>query len=165
MRTDAPQVVRQLMVVTLMSHIRELKEKEGFAEFSHNKARVHTNKLWQYIGPLTHDPLNPYNAWADLFVIVSEAQALAIDMFSVPYEYNVDFPSMTETFEPTIMINRDMIIRGDPQGLKNNDTRVRLSITPIVRMRDNSQRPADIRMASQAHVLLRPASVRSSSAK
>ncbi|KAL4893746.1 hypothetical protein BDV59DRAFT_201516 [Aspergillus ambiguus] len=159
MYPDTPQVVRQLIVVTLTSHLRELQEKPGFAEFSHHKARVHTNKLWQYVGPLTHDPFNQYTAWADLFAIVSEAQTLAIDMFSVPFEYKVDFPDMSETFEPTTMINRDLFIRGDPQGLKNNDTRVRLSITPIVRMRDNSQRPADIRMASLAHVLLRPAPI------
>lgn len=145
------------MIVTLASHIRELKANPDFAEFSKDRARMHTNKLWQYIEPLTHGTFNHYSAWEDLFIIISEAQALSIDLFSMPFEYNIEFPDIGETFEPSTMVNRDMFIRGDPEGIKNHDIRVRLSVTPIVRMRDNSKRQANIKIASHAHVLLRPA--------
>lgn len=112
-------------------------------------------RLWPLIGPLT-DIETLSQAWTDLSSIVTDAQNLALDMFSVPFEYKVDFPIMGDLVNPSTTINTDPFVPGEPQCLANSDWRVRLGVTPVVRARDNSSDAAVVSIVSLGHVLLRP---------
>ena len=150
--------MRQLAVLAMMARTKGVMETPGFALFYQEKCNTHGATLWQYVGPLAHDPSESYQqAWQELINLVGEAQLLATDMYLAPFEYNFDFPGLNEPFDPTTMINHDMYIRGNPQGLKNNDFRVRLGVTPITRIRNISVSPADVKLVYLASVLLKPA--------
>ncbi|KAL4976969.1 hypothetical protein BDW66DRAFT_166116 [Aspergillus desertorum] len=142
--------------MTSTTHITKLTKKPGFAEYSQQMIYSHLHKLWAYIGPLGHDAANQNGPmWNDLHTIVSEAQSLAIDMYSMPLEYKFEFPEQSEPFDPHTMINRDPWVHTDPSVLQGTDTRVRLGITPIARIRDNSQGPGEVQMVYMGHVLLK----------
>lgn len=150
--------MRQLAVLAMMARTKSVLETPGFATFYQEKCNAHGAKLWQYVGPLTHDPQESYQqAWQGLINVVGEAQMLATDMYLAPFEYNFEFPGLNEPFDPTTMVNHDVYIRGNPQGLKNNDFRVRLGVTPITRIRNISVSPADVKLVYWAGVLLKPA--------
>ncbi|KKK13922.1 hypothetical protein AOCH_002835 [Aspergillus ochraceoroseus] len=153
---DTPLTVRHLMIMAMTTHLGSLTKKPGFADFCHQKTQSHVAKLWQYIRPLSHNPAKQNSqAVIDLTAIMSEAQSLALDMHMVPLEYKFDFPEPGEHFDPLTMINRDSFIVGDPQTLKSNETRVGLGITPVVRIRNNSESPGDIKLIYLGNVLLK----------
>ncbi|KAL5338506.1 hypothetical protein BJX70DRAFT_200347 [Aspergillus crustosus] len=155
MTPDTPITVRHLMLAAMTTHLITLSKKSNFPEFNQQRIQSHLTKLWTYIGPLGHDPSNQAGQmWLDLGSIVTEAHALAIDMYSMPLEYRIEFPGQGEHFDPSTMINRDPYVHSDPQSLKNGETRVRLGITPIVRIRNNSQSPGEVNLMYLGHVLL-----------
>lgn len=144
------------MVMAMVTKIQTLKTKPGFTDFCQQKTRDHVLKLWRLIGPLTNtDPTN--QAWSDLSSIISEAEMLALDMYSVPFEYKCDFPALHEPFSPETMLNCDAFVTGDPQVLASSDSRVRLGVTPFVRVRDNAEDVPVVKVVSLGHVLLRQA--------
>ncbi|KAE8149439.1 hypothetical protein BDV25DRAFT_140819 [Aspergillus avenaceus] len=151
---DTVPAVRHLLLTAIAHQVQAAVEKPDFARFIHNKVCSHTERLWQLIHSFTQDPLYQ-SAWTDLAGIITEAHTLAIEMFSLPLEYDLEFPAVNTGFNPTNMVNCDMFIGGDPEQLKNN-TCVRLGITPMVKIRDNSTAPPEIRVAGFASVLLRP---------
>ncbi|KAL4880970.1 hypothetical protein BJY04DRAFT_190524 [Aspergillus karnatakaensis] len=143
------------MLSAMTTHLVTLLKRPNFAEFNQQKIQSHLTKLWTYIGPLGHEPANQSGQmWLDLNAIIAEAHSLAIDMYSMPLEYRIEFPEQGEHFDPSTMINRDPYVHGDPLGLKNNETRVRLGITPIVRIRNNSHSPGEVNLMYLGHVLL-----------
>jgi hypothetical protein len=88
--------------------------------------------------------------------IISEAQTLAVDLYSLPLEWEFSFPAVNEIFDPAIMVSCDQFVRENPEALKRNN-RVRLGVTPAISIRDNSiPVPADVRVVGFANVLLRP---------
>lgn len=142
----------------MMARTKSVIEHPGFAVFYQERCNLHAAKLWQYVGPLTNDTHESYQqTWQDLSKVVGEAQLLATDMYLAPFEYNFDFPGLNEPFDPTTMANHDMYIRGSPQGLRNNDFRVRLGVSPITRIRNISVSPAEVKLVCWAGVLLKPA--------
>lgn len=164
MLVDTPTPVRHIMIIAMTTRIQTLKTKPGFIDFCQQKTRDHMHKLWRLIGPLTHpqsnttiDPITGNSqAWTDLSTIVSEAEMLALDMYSVPFEYQSEFPAVNEAFDPVTMVNSDAFITGDPMMLAESDCRVRLGVTPVVRARDNSDCEVGVvRAVSMGNVLLR----------
>ncbi|OGM46727.1 protein phosphatase 2C [Aspergillus bombycis] len=154
---DTPAVVRHSLLITIAHHIQAIVKKPRFSEFNKHNIHSHMEKLWLLIGPLTHDPLNQYQVvWMDLQDILTEAQTLAIDLYSLPFEYSFTFPAVNDIFEPGTMVNCDQFMGGDPQRLKQDNILVRLGVTPTISINDNSTSPADIRLVGLAKVLLRP---------
>lgn len=153
---DTPAPVRHLMVVAMTAKIQSLKGKPGFVEYFQQRVHDHFLKLWNFIAPLANNDTIS-QAWTDLSAIVSEAKMLALDMYSVPFEYKSDFPSVNEKFNPATMVNCDAFVLGDSQVLANSDSRVRLGITPVTRVRDNADPSNVVKQVSFGHVLLRPA--------
>ncbi|KNG84782.1 protein phosphatase 2C [Aspergillus nomiae NRRL 13137] len=154
---DTPAVVRHSLLLTIAHHIQAVVKKPRFSEFNQHNIHSYMEKLWPLIGPLTHDPLNQYQVvWMDLQDIVTEAQALAVDLYSLPFEYSFKFPAVNDIFEPSTMVNCDQFMGGDAQRLKKDHTLVRLGVTPSIRIHDHSTSPADVRLVGLAKVLLRP---------
>ncbi|KAL4934489.1 uncharacterized protein BDV17DRAFT_8667 [Aspergillus undulatus] len=154
-------LIRHLMLTAITTHVSSLSKHPAFAEFTTQQITHHLTELWPYIAPLGHDTHqnshshSPNSMWTDFHSIVSEAHALAIDMFSVPLEYRFEYPE-AEPFDPLTMINRDPYVHCDPQLLKNSpETRVRLGVTPIVRIRDSSGGAANVHLMYLGHVLLK----------
>ncbi|OJJ34845.1 hypothetical protein ASPWEDRAFT_39948 [Aspergillus wentii DTO 134E9] len=138
-----------------MNQVKSLKCQPGFGEFCLRRAHEHASKLWHLVGPFTLD--SNVQAWSDLCAIIINAQTLSIEMYSVPFEYKTYFSESNEPFDPATMINRDTFITGDPQVLKKDDNKVRLGITPEIRIRNNSAHANYIKLVYMANVLLRPA--------
>ncbi|KAB8249059.1 hypothetical protein BDV35DRAFT_390394 [Aspergillus flavus] len=154
---ETPAVVRHSLLIAIAHHIQTVVNKPEFSECNKNNTHSYMEKLWLLIGPLTHDPLNQYQVvWMDLQDILTEAQALAIDLYSLPFEYSFRFPAVNEIFEPGTMVNCDQFVGGIPQALRKDNTLVRLGVTPIISISDNSTSPADVRLVGLAKVLLRP---------
>ncbi|KAL4939743.1 hypothetical protein BDV06DRAFT_32230 [Aspergillus oleicola] len=149
-------LIRHLMLTAIASHVTTLSKSSTFPEFIAQKTIQHLTKLWPYIAPLGHDAHQNSPMWADLYAIVAEAHALTLDMFSKPLEYRFEFPELAEPFDPSTMINRDPYIHGDPHALKNSpETRVKLGVTPTVRIRDNSKSATNVHLMYLGHVLLK----------
>ncbi|CEN62512.1 hypothetical protein ASPCAL09146 [Aspergillus calidoustus] len=148
--------MRHLMLTAITTHLTTLSKRPNFAELSQLKIKNHMHRLWKFIGPLSHDPSNQTGqVYADLTHIITDAQSLAIDMYSVPLEYRFDYPEPGEPFDSLTMINRDPYLHGDPLTLKNGDTHVRLGISPTVRIRNNAQSPGVVNLMYLGHVLLK----------
>lgn len=143
------------MFVAMANQVNNVKRIPGFSLFFQQRIQQHAEKLWKLVGPLTYD--GRPNAWSDLFTIVSEAHGLSLDMYSVPFEYKFDFPVNNDAFQQNIMVNRDPIIKGDPTAMTQNGVRVRLGVTPIIKMRDNSRSSSHIQLIHLSNVLLKPA--------
>ncbi|THC97813.1 hypothetical protein EYZ11_002729 [Aspergillus tanneri] len=157
LRSANTPLMRQLAILATVSRTKDVIDHPGFQTFYQEKCSAHVAKLWQYVGPLCCDSFETSStAWQELGNIVREAQSLAIDMQVAPLEYHFDFPEPNESFEPTTMINHDRYIRGDPTGLKNQDFRVKLGVSPITRIRNHAVRPAEVRVVFLGGVLLRP---------
>ncbi|KAJ9219517.1 hypothetical protein DTO271D3_745 [Paecilomyces variotii] len=152
---DTPVTVRNMMHIATANQVNNIKRKAGFSEFIRRRINERTEKLWQLIGPLTYE--GGPNAWSDLFTIVSEAHGLSLDMFSALFEYKLEFPVNNDTFDQTTMVNRDTVMKGDPAVLMRNGARVRLGITPIIKMRHNSGSSSQIQLIHLGNVLLKPA--------
>ncbi|KAL2802472.1 hypothetical protein BJX63DRAFT_415001 [Aspergillus granulosus] len=155
MITQPPASVRHLMLTARTTHLTTLSQRPNFAELSQHKIQNHFHRLWKLIGPLSHDPSNQRGqVWTDLTQIITYAQSLAIDMYSVPLEYKFEYPESGRPFDPLTMINRDPYAYENLHTLKGSDTRVRLGITPIVRVRNNAQSPGEVKLIYLGHVLL-----------
>ncbi|KAE8417413.1 hypothetical protein BDV36DRAFT_296150 [Aspergillus pseudocaelatus] len=103
---DTPVVVRHSLLIAMAHHIQAVVNKPKFSEFNRNNTHSYMEKLWMLICPLTHDPLNQYQmVWVDLHGILTDAQALAIDLYSLPFEYSFKFPAVNDIFEPGSMVN------------------------------------------------------------
>ncbi|KAF7595323.1 hypothetical protein BBP40_006572 [Aspergillus hancockii] len=154
---DTPPVVRHLLLNAIAHQVQVVAKKPGFAEYQRRSTQAHMAKLWQLIGPLTQDPTNRHQvAWLDLHVIVTEAQALAVELYSLPLEWGFSFPAVNETFDPVTMVSCDQFVPENPEARRRNN-RVRLGVTPAISIRDNSiPAPADVRIVNFANVLLRP---------
>lgn len=150
---DTRTSVRQLLVAGRVNQMNIAKRKPGFAEFCQAKVQEHLTQLWQLVGPLTADRSN--RARADLSSIVSEGQALAVDVYSAPFEYKFEFPTMGDACSQTEMVNRDTAMTADPLLLRSSDAKMRLGISPSVRIRNDSENLAVIKQGHLADVLLR----------
>ncbi|KOC10162.1 hypothetical protein AFLA70_94g002821 [Aspergillus flavus AF70] len=120
---ETPAVVRHSLLIAIAHHIQTVVNKPEFSECNKNNTHSYMEKLWLLIGPLTHDPLNQYQVvWMDLQDILTEAQALAMDLYSLPFEYSFRFPAVNEIFEPGTMVNCDQFVGGIPQALRKDNT-------------------------------------------
>ncbi|KAL4795743.1 hypothetical protein BDV19DRAFT_362581 [Aspergillus venezuelensis] len=149
-------LIRHLMLTAIAKNVKTVSKAPTFSSFISQKTTHHLTKLWPYIAPLGHDAHQNSSMWTDLHAIVAEAHALAANMLSMPLEYRFEFPEQAEPFDPSTMINRDPYVHGDPQVLKNTpETRVRLGVTPTVRIRDSSKSGANVNLMYLGHVLLK----------
>lgn len=144
--------MRQLLVGALAAQTEIAKKQAPFAGFSQGKAQEHHAQLWALAGPLTADGSN--RAWTELGAIAADAQGLACDMYAVPFEYKFEFVATDETFNPAEMVNRDPAA-ADAAALHNGEAKVRLGISPAVRIRNDLDNVAVIKQGSLATVLLR----------
>lgn len=141
-----------MLVGALAAQTEIAKKQAPFAGFSEGKAQEHHAQLWALAGPLTADGSN--RAWTELGAIAADAQGLACDMYAVPFEYKFEFVATDETFNPAEMVNRDPAA-ADAAALRNGEAKVRLGISPAVRIRNDSDNVAVIKQGSLATVLLR----------
>lgn len=150
---DTPEMIRQLIVIATASQLYQVKKSAKFAEFCKRKVKEHMNQFWQLISPLTSD--NSNRVYKELAAILSDAQFLAIDMYSAPFEYKFEFAENDELFDPTTMVNRDPVFTRDPKVLKNSDARVRLGFSPSIHIRSNAAMTTELKLVYMGHVLLR----------
>ncbi|KAL2828365.1 hypothetical protein BJY01DRAFT_255371 [Aspergillus pseudoustus] len=147
---------RHALLRAITTHLTTLSKRPNFTNLCQLKIQYHLHMLWRFIGPLSHDPSNQSGqVWTDLIQIITQAQSLAINMYSVPLEYRFEYVEQGEPFDPLTMINRDPYVHGDADTLKDGDTRVRLGVTPIVRIRNNAQSPGAVNLMYLGHVLLK----------
>lgn len=116
----------------MASKLRMIKTNSKFSDFCLKRVQDHLLRIEQIVAPLVHERSNCDRT--ELTIILIEAQELAIDLYSMPFEYELNFPLMNSPFDPHNMVNRDPALVGDPHTLSNWGARVRLAVTPVVRV-------------------------------
>ncbi|KAL1963602.1 hypothetical protein VTN77DRAFT_8047 [Rasamsonia byssochlamydoides] len=152
---DTPTTVRNMMFVAMAQQVNLVKEKPGFAEYFQRRQQDHLLQLWQLVGPLVSG--NVSNAGEALGEIIADAHVLSVDMHSTPFETRFHFPETNEPFDLVTMVNVEPwlvngsgSINGGPDHIPmygsmrgertsaNNNRKVKLGITPIIRIGDHS---------------------------
>ncbi|OAX81773.1 hypothetical protein ACJ72_03885 [Emergomyces africanus] len=154
---DAPTTVRALLYEAMRRQVNRIRNKPLFANFYNKRKNEHATALFRLISHLVQR--NHPNIWTDFVAIIEEAHALALTMFSGPYEFQLHFAEVGDLFDAHSMFNRDtaLVRGGDAQTLMRNCHRVKLSVTPTIWFRNNSV-PANepMQVVNMGHVVLSP---------
>ncbi|RJE25323.1 hypothetical protein PHISCL_02352 [Aspergillus sclerotialis] len=142
---------RQSLLIEMSFQLNMAKTSSGFTEFCRAKAFQHAKQLWKLVSPLTSESTH---AWIELSSIVSEAQGLAADMYSVPCEFKINFPPVHAAFKPSEMVNREPTALERPEYLVQKGFKVRLAISPLVSIQYHTERMTTSWLLSYANVLL-----------
>lgn len=111
------------------------------------------SRIWDEIKGLVYGDANEIRD--GLRELVADAHCLAVDYYSTPYDLRFHFPDCGEKFDPGQMVNIDPWKIGHSSGSFRGPARVKLSITPITRIGDNSLLPPRLRVVNAAKVILR----------
>lgn len=123
-------------------------EKPDFQDFCDGYRENHTNVLRTLLEPLLA-PGEPSSVAQKLLEeIVRNAHNLALELYSLPYDARCHFPEIHESYDPTIMMNMDTEF---DMALVNN-ARVKMSVTPVIRLGQNEFQPVRVRNVSMAKV-------------
>lgn len=130
------------------------KRKPDFPYFCQSKAQVYLAELWQKVAPLTFPPA-PY-ACQELSAIVSLAQTIAVDMYSLPLEYKLKFAQPEDPFSRARMVDRSPVTSRNMDTSQQADARatVSLGISPTFRVWNGAQEMRVGRRANLGNVLL-----------
>jgi hypothetical protein len=157
MVSEIAPIVRNMMFTAMAQHVKAVKENTEFANFYQQRKQELILKVWQLVGPLLSG--NDATAFEELGKLVGEAFTLSLDMNATPMEMRFHFPETNEAFDPATMINLDPWLNSDSyasvRGSAADKNKVKLGITPITRIGDNSVTPSRVRLVHLARVLLR----------
>lgn len=133
--------------------MRRFRDGSSFGDSFDKVVRTQSDALWQVLMPMMH--LRNRTAHEDLDLLVQDALNLATAMYCGPYEWRLTFPPVNSPFHNN-MINRDLVITGDPNLLMARDTRIKLAISPSVTIRDNANSTVKTLVIRPSMVLLKP---------
>lgn len=153
--SDTATTVRNMMFTAMAHQVKTVKENPAFTDYYQRRKQDHILKLWQLVGPLlTGDDTN---AGEDLGKIIADGFTLSLDINATTFETRFHFPETNEAFDPETMLNLDPWLNNDPYAsVRGSDkNKVKLGITPITKIGDNSVTPSRVRLVHLAKVLLR----------
>ena len=115
--------------------------KPRFSEFQRGGKDAHGYQLRMIVDPLLYVRDRDFSAQEMLMDIISDAQALGLDLYSCPYDARFHFPELEETFDPTCMVHQGSQQYPMPHV---KDAKVTLSVTPFIRLGLNNTEPARV---------------------
>jgi hypothetical protein len=144
------------MLVAVSQQVNSAKSRPEFRHFCLRTRQDHILKLWEVIGPLLFPKGKSIVAGAGeaLRDLISEAHDLAIDLYSTPYHTRFHFPETNEKFDLVTMVSMNSWNAGNTHGSMKKLPKVKLSMTPITKIGDNSLVPPRVRLVTTAKVIL-----------
>jgi hypothetical protein len=123
-------------------------EKPEFPSFCRRYQESHTDTLKALLEPLLSSGGTSAAVQKSLEEIVGDAHKLGLQLYSMPYDARCHFPEIDETYDPTVMMNMD----NDFDMALVNNAKVKMSVTPVIRLGQNEFQPVRVRNVSVAKV-------------
>ena len=132
MQPKMPLHMRRASLQAIADSVVEVGKIAGFDEWLDHQARNFAKNLRPMLEPLLAPGAD--KAWEDLQYVVTEAHRIGVKMHTKPYTYTFEYPHANHNswFNPTLMMNRDRDVLGDPQSIQKARWRVRLTMSPVV---------------------------------
>jgi hypothetical protein len=146
-----------MMLQAASNQVTRVKCLSGFSDFCTRLRERHTKSIWDDTKSLIHGNVANIACPAGhaLGELVAEVHNLAVDYYSTPYDLRFHFPECGERFDPGQMENIDPWGIGHASGSLKAQPKVKMSITPVTRIGDNSLIPPRLRVVNSAQVILR----------
>jgi hypothetical protein len=146
-----------MMLQAASNQVTRLKCVPGFSDFCTRLRKSHTKSIWEDTKFLIHGNVADVACPAGhaLEELVAEVHNLAVDYYSTPYDLRFHFPECGERFDPGQMVNIDPWGIGHASGSFRGQPKVKMSITPVTRIGDNSLIPPRLRVVNSAQVIMR----------
>ncbi|QKX62067.1 uncharacterized protein TRUGW13939_09223 [Talaromyces rugulosus] len=123
-------------------------EKPDFQNFCRRYQESHTDTLKALLEPLLSSGGTSVAVQKSLEEIVGDAHKLGLELYSMPYDARCHFPEIDEMYDPTVMMNMD----NDFDMALVNNAKVKMSVTPVIRLGQNEFQPVRVRNVSLAKV-------------
>lgn len=154
---DTPIVVKRPMYDAAAKQVVRIRNMPLFGNFYNKRMHDKTKDVFDLLSPLIRN--REQAAWTEMANLIKEAHNLALQMYSGPYEFNFRHAKMNDTFDPTVMVDRetapDQAKAFEMQGAGRFRYRVKFATTPLVYFRNVSVTPVPpMTTASAAQVLL-----------
>ncbi|MCJ1303458.1 hypothetical protein MMC08_006268 [Hypocenomyce scalaris] len=131
-RPNMPDHLRRACMLAVADTVKEIQGLSAFDSWLASSIDTKAAKLWQTLAVLLAPGAD--TAWEDFRYLVAEAHRVSLALSSLPLTYSFEYtsPGPHSYFDPSSMLNRDPIFKGDPMSLKRQQLKVRLGITPVV---------------------------------
>lgn len=117
--------------------VKELTSAVDFGGCVKDRIMHQLSSLWDRVTLFLAPGIAEKQAWEDLRHIFDRAYRIVVLMLCNPFSFEFEYPSVgREYFNPSCMINRDNAYTEDPFSLHRRRLRIRLGITPVVRITD-----------------------------
>jgi hypothetical protein len=114
----------------------------------------HTANLRAKLGPLLDPGVQRANAGKDIGKIVVRAYDLSANMYQSFKTFVVTFPECGARFIDSSMVCRDDVIpENNTLALQIKQARIKLTMSPVITIRDDRVRSIDVKSVQESHVL------------
>lgn len=148
MYTDTPPLTRHSLLSKIAEQVTIAREKAKFKSFCQGARESNAYLLKTLLDPLLFVRGKGFAAHESLLEIIGDAQEIGLDLFSCPYSTRFHFPEISELYDPMCMENLDA---GFGMAQVQN-AKVKMSVTPFIRMGLNQSDPCRIRNVCNAKV-------------
>jgi hypothetical protein len=129
-------------------HVVFVRQKPNFQNFCQGAKEAHAYQLLAMLDPLMFYRGRDVPAHNSLIELIGDAQQIGLDMYSCPFDARLHFPEVGEAYDPTCMV----VLETRSGITQVNDAKVKMSVTPSVRLGLNQTDPARVRNVSSAQV-------------
>ncbi|CRG89452.1 hypothetical protein PISL3812_06488 [Talaromyces islandicus] len=146
---DVTATTKHFILSAISKCVVRATEKPDFQDFCDQYRGNHTRILRALLDPLLSlGETSSAAQTSSLEEIVTDAHKLGLELYSMPYDARCHFPEIEESYDPTIMMNMD---NNFDITLVNN-AKVKMSVTPVIRLGQNEFQPVRVRNVSIAKV-------------
>ncbi|OKL63681.1 hypothetical protein UA08_01037 [Talaromyces atroroseus] len=136
---DTPPVARHSILARIADQVNFVRQQPNFKNFCQGSKDGHGYQLRALLDPLLLHRGRESVAHDLLIELIADAQKIALDLYSCPFDARLHFPEVGEGYDPTCMVILDS------SDSRYGITQVRMSVTPFVRLGLNQTDPARAR--------------------
>lgn len=136
-----------MLLTKIAEQVASVRQKPNFKSLCLQSRENHAYQLRTLLGPLLSSSGTSFSAFESLSEIVMSAQEIGLDLYCCPYDARFHFPEIAEAYDPTVMVNMDASF-----SMNLVNAKVRMSITPHIRIGLNQYDPARVRNVCNAKV-------------
>ena len=146
--------IRCRLLRAMADTFRELTSANDFNDCVGDRTLRQMSSLWDRLALFLSPRIKEKQAWDDLRQIFDTAYGIVALMLCNPFSFQFEYPR--EYFSYSCMVNRDTAYNDNPFELERRRLRIRLSITPVVRVTDFTTPDTSVRQHTVhlANVLL-----------
>jgi hypothetical protein len=144
---------RQVHINRGMVAVQAVLAAKDYPSFRVQQLNVHTKALRDILGPVLNAGVERTDAGKDLGPIVIQSWDLCAAMHKEGFTFQIFFPETAAKFTAATMDSMDHP-RDNPMLLQTKQRRVKLVITPVITMRDDTAHSIKAKSLHSATVLL-----------